>query len=68
MEPITDDLLLRKKMFCVEKERENYIFTQLRSKIEKIALIGWQTITILRHEHLQARLLDSDFSQWSVKR
>ena len=48
-------------MFCVEKERENFIFTKLRLKIEKIALIGWQTITILRHEHLQARLLDSDF-------
>ena len=28
--------------------------------LEKIVLIGWQTITILHHKHLQAQLLDSD--------
>ena len=31
--------------------------------IEKIILIGWQIITNLCHEQIQARLLDSDFKQ-----
>ena len=51
-------------MFFVEMESENRVSTEL--KIEKIVLIGWQTITILRHEHLQAHLLDSDFRQGIV--
>ena len=60
MEPITEDLSLRKQnMFFVEMESENCISTELF--IEKIVLIGWQTITILRHKHLQAQLSDSDF-------
>ena len=56
MKPITEDLSLRKQnMFFIEMESENCI------SIEKIVLIGWQTITILRHKHLQAQLSDSDF-------
>ena len=58
MEPITDVLSLRK---------QNMFYIQ-RTLIEKIVLIGWQTITILRHEHLQARLLDCDLCQGIVKR
>ena len=59
MEPITEDLsLCKQKMFFIETESENCISTELL--IEKIVLIGWQTITILRHKH-QAKLSDSDF-------
>ena len=52
MEPITDDL----NMFFLEMDSEYCVSTEFRLKI-KIVLIGWQTITIIRHEHLQARLL-----------
>ena len=60
MEPITEDLsLCKQNMFFIETESENCISTELL--IEKIILIGWQTITNLRHKHLQAQLSDSDF-------
>ena len=60
MEPITEDLsLCKQNMFFIEMESENCISTELL--IEKIILIGWQTITILRDTHLQAQLSDSDF-------
>ena len=52
MEPITKDLSLPKQnMFSIEMESENSIFTEQI----KILLIGWQTITNIRQEHLQAR-------------
>ena len=50
MEPITEDLSMRKQnMFFFEMESENW------TPIEKIILIGWHTITNLRHKHLQAQ-------------
>ena len=55
MEPITEDLSGRKQnIFFIEMERENRVSTELRLK-------GWQTITILRHEHLQAQHLVATF-------
>ena len=50
MEPVTEDLSLRKQnMFFVEMKSVNTL-------IEKFILIGWQTMTNLHQEHLQAGL------------
>ena len=60
MKPIKDDLSLRKQtMFFVELESENCLSTELKRSF----WVVWQTIAILRHEHLQALLLESDFCQ-----
>ena len=52
----------KQNKFFFEMESENW------TPIEKIILIGWHTITNLRHKHLQAWLLDSDFCQRIVYR
>ena len=53
--------LRKQNMFFVEMKSENCISPELYLKVRSV---GWQPIEILRHEHLQARLLDTDFCQW----
>ena len=63
MEPNTDDLSLRNlNMFFVEMESENCISNKLWLKRSiSLWLVGMQTIIVLRHEYLQAQLLDYNF-------
>ena len=58
---------------CVNKTCSSLIYGKRklfipRTLSEKVVLIGLQTITIVSHEHSQARLLDNDLCQGVVKR
>ena len=64
MESITENLSLRNKICSSLKWKGKIVYIHY-TLIEKIVL-GWQTLTILHHEHLQAQLLDSDFCQGIV--